>query len=75
MSLKFNGIVKVEPPKQESIRDEKTNKVEIDQFVKEKPAAVMKEAADILTGSHLSDYRKSEGCPADMMKTVCCDCG
>ena len=42
--------------------------VEIGQFVKDKPAAVMKEAADTLTGSHLSKRRASEGCPADEMK-------
>lgn len=42
--------------------------VEIGQFVKDKPAAVMKEAADMLTGSHLSKRRASEGCPADEMK-------
>jgi alkylhydroperoxidase/carboxymuconolactone decarboxylase family protein YurZ len=42
--------------------------VEIGQFVKDKPAAVMKEAADMLTGSHLSKKRVSEVCPADEMK-------
>ena len=42
--------------------------VEIGQFVKDKPAAVMKEAADMLTGSHLSKRRAAEGCPADAMK-------
>jgi len=42
--------------------------VEIGQFVKDKPAAVMKEAADVLTGSHLSAPYKSEGCPAARLK-------
>jgi hypothetical protein len=42
--------------------------VEIGQFVKDKPAAIMKEAADALTGSHLSDKSTSQGCPADKMK-------
>ena len=42
--------------------------VEIGQFVKDKPAAIMKEAADVLTGTHLSDPHASEGCPADNMK-------
>ena len=43
-------------------------KAEIGQFVKDKPAAVMKEAADTLTGSRLSKRRASGGCPADEMK-------
>ena len=43
--------------------------VEIGQFVKDKPAAVMKEAADLLTGSRLSKRRASGGCPAEAMKT------
>ena len=44
--------------------------VEIGQFVKDKPAAIMKEAADALTGSQLADQQKSEGCgcPADGLK-------
>ncbi len=42
--------------------------VEIGQFVKDKPAAIMKEAADILTGSSLSEPRDAEGCPADALK-------
>jgi hypothetical protein len=42
--------------------------VEIGQFVKEKPAAIMKEAADALTGTHMSEQHKSEGCPADALK-------
>ena len=48
--------------------------VEIGQFVKDKPAAIMKEAADALTGTRLSDQHKSEGCPSDNMKATggCC---
>ncbi|MBI4830484.1 MAG: carboxymuconolactone decarboxylase family protein [Candidatus Lindowbacteria bacterium] len=51
--------------------------VEIGQFVKDKPAAVMKEAADVLTGSKLSDKSSSSGeCPADKTKQApgsgCC---
>jgi hypothetical protein len=42
--------------------------VEIGQFVKDKPAAIMKEAADVLTGSSLSEPHESEGCPADALK-------
>jgi len=42
--------------------------VEIGQFVKDKPAAIMKEAADALTGSHMSDSNKSEECPAEALK-------
>ncbi len=37
--------------------------VEIGQFIKDKPAGIMKEAADILTGSKLSEQpASSEGC-------------
>ena len=36
--------------------------VEIGQFVKDKPAAIMKEAADVLTGSQLADQQTSAGC-------------
>jgi alkylhydroperoxidase/carboxymuconolactone decarboxylase family protein YurZ len=43
--------------------------VEIGQFVKDRPAAIMKEAADILTGAHLSDKPVSQGCPAEKMKS------
>jgi alkylhydroperoxidase/carboxymuconolactone decarboxylase family protein YurZ len=43
--------------------------VEIGQFVKDRPAAIMKEAADILTGTHLSDKPGSEGCPAQELKS------
>ena len=39
--------------------------VEIGQFVKDKPAAIMKEAADALTGTHMSDPHQSAGCPAE----------
>jgi hypothetical protein len=42
--------------------------VEIGQFVKDKPAAIMKEAADALTGSHLSEPHDTEGCPAERMR-------
>jgi hypothetical protein len=51
--------------------------VEIGQFVKDKPAAIMKEAADVLTGSHLSEQHKSEGCPTDTLRqqpAVTCSC-
>jgi hypothetical protein len=42
--------------------------VEIGQFVKNKPAAIMKEAADALTGTRMSEQHKSEGCPANALK-------
>ena len=42
--------------------------VEIGQFVKDKPAAIMKEAADALTGTHMSEQQRSEGCPAKALK-------
>jgi hypothetical protein len=44
--------------------------VEIGQFVKDKPAAIMKEAADALTGSQLADQKKSDGCgcPSERLK-------
>jgi hypothetical protein len=42
--------------------------VEIGQFVKDKPAAMMKEAADVLTGSQLADSHQTEGCPAEKLK-------
>ncbi len=38
--------------------------VEIGQFVKDKPAAIMKEAADALTGTNMADPNQSAGCPA-----------
>jgi alkylhydroperoxidase/carboxymuconolactone decarboxylase family protein YurZ len=48
--------------------------VEIGQFVKDKPAAIMKEAADALAGTCLSGQHNSEGCPSDNMKPAngCC---
>ena len=49
--------------------------VEIGQFVKDKPATIMKEAADALVGTRLSEQHKSEGCPAEMMKTASGGCG
>jgi hypothetical protein len=42
--------------------------VEIGQFVKDKPAAIMKEAADALTGTQMSEQHISNGCPADALK-------
>ena len=42
--------------------------VEIGQFVKDKPAAIMKEAADALTGTNMSDPQTSAGCPAGALK-------
>jgi hypothetical protein len=44
--------------------------VEIGQFVKDKPAAIMKEAADALAGTRLSEQHKSEGCPSDNTKAA-----
>lgn len=38
--------------------------VEIGQFVKDRPAATMKEAADLLTGTNLLAGLVAEGCPA-----------
>ncbi|MGD8298843.1 MAG: hypothetical protein PVG67_20745 [Desulfobacterales bacterium] len=37
-------------------------------------AAIVKEAADALAGTHLSEQHKSEGCPSDNMKVTggCC---
>jgi len=49
--------------------------VEIGQFVKDKPAAIMKEAADTLAGTRVSDQHQSEGCPAEMMKAARGGCG
>ena len=48
--------------------------VEIGQFVKDQPAAIMKEAADILTGSKLSDTPVAGQSPADTARqsTGCC---
>jgi len=42
--------------------------VAIGQTVKDKPAALMKEAADALTGTSLSQKPVSEACPAEQMK-------
>lgn len=41
--------------------------VSIGQAVKDRPAAIMKEAADVLTGTQLSDGSVSEGCPLEEM--------
>jgi alkylhydroperoxidase/carboxymuconolactone decarboxylase family protein YurZ len=50
--------------------------VEVGQFIKDKPAAIMKEAADVLTGSNLSDKPASDECvPATspaVQKGGCC---
>ncbi|RJP64475.1 MAG: hypothetical protein C4532_19165 [Candidatus Abyssobacteria bacterium SURF_17] len=48
--------------------------VEIGQFVKDKPAAIMKEAADVLTGSKLSEKPAAEDCSAIATKQAggCC---
>lgn len=42
--------------------------VEIGQFVKDKPAALMKQAADVLTGTHLWEGPGDEGCPAEALR-------
>ena len=49
--------------------------VEIGQFVKDKPAAIMKEAADALTGTHLSEQNRSQGCPSEKMEAASGCCG
>ena len=49
--------------------------VEIGQFVKDKPAATMKEAADALAGTRLSEPHESEGCPAEKVKAASGCCG
>jgi hypothetical protein len=49
--------------------------VEIGQFVKDKPAAIMKEAADALAGTRLSGKHKTEGCPSENMKAASGCCG
>jgi alkylhydroperoxidase/carboxymuconolactone decarboxylase family protein YurZ len=41
--------------------------VEIGQAVKEKPAGIMKEAADLLTGTSLSEKSGAEECPASKL--------
>ena len=42
--------------------------VEIGQFVKDRPAEVMKQAADVLAGTSLSEGPETKGCPAEAMK-------
>jgi hypothetical protein len=42
--------------------------VEIGQFVKDRPATIMKEAADLLTGTNLLAGPVAEGCPAEALK-------
>jgi len=42
--------------------------VEIGQFVKDRPATIMKKAADLLTGTNLLADPVAEGCPAEAMK-------
>ena len=42
--------------------------VEIGQYVKDRPAAVMKQAADVLAGTHLAEGLEAAGCPAEAMK-------
>ncbi len=37
----------------------------VGQFIKEQPAAHMKEAADRLVGTHLQSTRSTVGCPAE----------
>jgi alkylhydroperoxidase/carboxymuconolactone decarboxylase family protein YurZ len=41
--------------------------VEIGQFVKDRPAALMKQAADVLAGTRLSEGPEAAGCPAQAM--------
>lgn len=42
--------------------------IEVGQYVKDRPAALMKEAADTLAGTSLSAGSVDEGCPAEAMK-------
>ena len=43
--------------------------LEIGQFVKDKPASLMREAADMLAGTHLTGKSATlPGCPLDAMK-------
>lgn len=42
--------------------------VEIGQFVKDRPAAIMKEAADLLAGTYLSEESVAARCPAEALK-------
>lgn len=46
--------------------------VEIGQFVKDKPAAIMKEAADALTGTNMSGQQTSGGCPGRGVEAASC---
>ena len=46
--------------------------VEIGQFVKDKPAAIMKEAADALTGTNMSDPQTSGGVPSRGVEAAGC---
>lgn len=41
--------------------------VEIGQYVKDRPAALMKQAADVLAGTELSEGSEAAGCPAETM--------
>ena len=45
--------------------------VEIGQFVKDKPAANMKQLADKLTGTRLGAMRPSEDCPLEQKDRTC----
>jgi len=45
--------------------------VEIGQFVKDKPAANMKQLADKLTGTRLGAMRPSEECPLEQKDQTC----
>lgn len=45
--------------------------VEIGQFVKDKPAAAMKELADKLTGTRLAAQRSSAACPLGEGSSTC----
>jgi alkylhydroperoxidase/carboxymuconolactone decarboxylase family protein YurZ len=45
--------------------------VEIGQFVKDKPAAAMKELADELTGTRLAAHRSSAACPLGESSSTC----
>ena len=49
--------------------------VEVGQTVKERPAAIIKETADKLTGTHLSDNPVVEEHPAKEEERAACSCG
>ena len=49
--------------------------VVIGQMVKDKPASLMKEAADVLTGSNLSDKSTSQECAFERAKREMACCG